>query len=469
MQNIQPCAIVRVMEKVRVRIAPSPTGWFHIGTARTALFNYVFAKKHAGKFILRLEDTDIDRNDKKYEQDILEGMHWLGLNYDEGPYKQSERLEIYKKEVDRLLKEGKAYYCACTKEELEAAKKAALEAHEPYVYSGRCRGSGEKMGAVRLKVNSGMLSFADIIRGEIKQEVTLIGDMVIVRSDGTPLYNLTVAVDDVDMKISHVIRGDDHISNTFKQILIQKALGYGVPKYAHLPLIVNADRSKMSKRRDPVSVTRDFRDKGYLPEALINYMALLGWAPGDNREFLGQNEIITEFELKKVQKSAAAWSQQKLDNINGHYIRKLTPEEFVKKAQPFAKNATSTKLKQIAPLVQERVQRLNQIEEVAGWAFTDDVNINAEDLIPKKGKPEKIKIVLAEAEKFFKKADWNHEVLEKGLRALAGRLDLNAGMVLWPVRYALTGARCSPGVFEVLLALGREKSLERIKKAIIVL
>src|SRR3989338_1267749 len=303
--------VSKLKQSIRVRIAPSPTGFLHIGTARTALFNWLFAKKEGGLFVLRVEDTDLERSDSKYERDIIENLEWLGLVWDEGPlaapenkigelpfssqspkykgdfgpYRQSERLDVYEKHLKKLLDENLAYYCYCSKEELEAERQSMLAQGLPPRYSGKCRAkpkSGENLQLIRFKVSEAKLSFTDLIRGKIAFDTSLIGDIAIAKDLKSPLYNFAVVIDDYEMKISHVIRGEDHIANTPKQILLQKALGFSLPQYAHLPLILDSDRSKMSKRYLATSI-KDYRDQGYLPEALVNFMALLGWHPAPEK------------------------------------------------------------------------------------------------------------------------------------------------------------------------------------------
>ncbi|MBC7074377.1 glutamate--tRNA ligase, partial [Candidatus Parcubacteria bacterium] len=324
--------------KIRVRFAPSPTGYLHIGGVRTALFNFLFAKKNQGVFILRIEDTDKERSKKEYEENIMESLRWLGIEWDEGPdkggpfgpYRQSERGEFYKKYLQKLLNEGKAYYCFCTKEELEAERQYLLSLGQAPRYSGKCRNlpkevveknlKEKKESVIRLKVEPQKVVFFDLIRGKIEVEAELLGDFVIAKSLTEPLYNFACVVDDYEMKITHVIRGEEHISNTPKQILIQKALGFPQPQYAHLPLILAPDRSKLSKRHGAVSVW-EYKKMGYLPEALLNFLAFLGWNPGTNREIYSLSALIKDFSLERIQKSGAVFNQKKLDFLNGFYIR----------------------------------------------------------------------------------------------------------------------------------------------------
>ena len=337
---------------IRVRFAPSPTGHLHVGNARTAIFNYLFAKSTGGTFILRIEDTDVVRSTIESEQLIYEDLNWLGVTWDEGPvkggsfgpYRQSERLEIYKKYVSLLLSEKKAYPCFCTKEELEEEKNKAIAEGRPQIYSGKCRNLGEhevaknidagKPYAIRFAVDRDYVMVEDIIHGNITFPTNAFGDFIIVRPDGMPIYNFVVVVDDALMKISHVIRGDDHLSNTPKQVLLFEALNITPPYFAHIPMILGPDRSKLSKRHGVTSIA-SFREIGYLPEALFNYLSLLGWSPDGGKEFMKRDEIISSFSLKNVSKSAAIFDFEKLKWLNGLYIRELTDNVLTEMVKPF--------------------------------------------------------------------------------------------------------------------------------------
>lgn len=324
--------------KVRVRFAPSPTGHLHIGGARTALFNYLFAMHNGGKFILRIEDTDTTRSTEEYIDAIIEGMKWLGLEWDEGPYRQTSRFAIYKSYVDRLLEEGKAYRCYCTAEELEQRREAALASGKPPKYDGRCRNiSGvvqDKPFAVRFKMpHEGVTVVDDLIKGVVEFENTQLEDMIIMRSDGTPTYNFVVVVDDIDMKITHIIRGDDHLNNTPKQIHIYRAFGWELPIFAHLPMILGADKTRLSKRHGATSVMA-YKEMGYLPGALVNYLVRLGWAHGD-QEVFSKDELISYFSLENIGKSAAIFNPEKLLWLNSQYIMQEQPEVLYEMAKPF--------------------------------------------------------------------------------------------------------------------------------------
>lgn len=338
--------------EVRVRIAPSPTGPLHIGTARTALFNYLFAKKYKGSFILRIEDTDVERSKKEFERDIMENLRWLGIEWDEGPdvggnfgpYRQSERREIYKKYLTKLLQEGKAYYCFCTKEELEAEKQYLLSIGQPPVYSGKCANlpkekvkeflDQKKPSVIRFKTPIKKVVFEDLIRGKIEIDSALIGDIVIAKDLENPLYNFACVIDDFEMKITHVIRGEDHLSNTPKQILIQEALGFPSPKYAHLPLILGPDRSKLSKRHGATSIA-EYKKQGFLPEALVNFIAFLGWHPETERYIYSMAGLIKDFSLERIQKSGAVFNIKRLEFLNGFYIRQKSVDKLTELCLPY--------------------------------------------------------------------------------------------------------------------------------------
>jgi len=408
--------------EVRTRLAPSPTGYLHFGTARTALFNYLFAKKNQGVFILRIEDTDIERSDLCFEKDIIENLKWLGIEWDEGPdiggnygpYRQSERLNIYAKYIEKLISEDKAYYCFCSEEELEARRQYQLSISEAPRYSGKCAGLAKetierylaegKPSVIRFRVPAKKIEFDDLIRGKLEFDTSLIGDIVIAKAISTPLYNFAVVVDDFEMKISHVIRGEDHISNTPKQLLFQEALGFPRPAYAHLPLILGPDRTKLSKRHGAVAIV-DYKKEGYLPEALVNFMAFLGWNPGDEREIYSMPSLIKEFSLERVQKGGAIFNIKRLDFLNSFYIRQRSIEKLAELCLPYlvekglitptfktkqyppaygANEIVQTykisetgeeinleSLQKIISLYKERLKKLSEISELTDFFFRD--------------------------------------------------------------------------------------------------
>lgn len=482
------------MAKPIVRIAPSPTGKLHIGTARTALFNYLFAHKNKGKFLIRLEDTDKKRSTLKFEKNIINNLKWLGLESDAKIERQMERLEIYQKYAKKLLKEKKCYLCFCSREELDEERKEQLKRKQPPRYSGKCRDLNSKeinklkkegrRPTIRLRVpdDRGTIAFKDLIRGEIKESAGLIGDFVMMKSDGVPLFFFAGVIDDFSQKITHIIRGEDHISNTFNQILIYEALGWEnkIPKFAHLPMILNSDRSKMSKRRGDTTTVEDFKNLGYLPEALLNFMALLGWHPRredregkeDKDEIYTLEELTSLFELGDVGKSAAIFDINKLDFINGYYLRKLKIEELKKSICPdhLAEGWEDSKiLERAIILVKDRLKKLSDFSELADYFFEEPI-YDKELLIFKKS--DKIftqRGLEAIIEKLRKtrNSDWEKQgILEEKLRKVVKEEKLNNGDVFWPVRAALSGREASPSPIELLWALGKNESLKRLNKAL---
>ncbi len=401
----------------RVRIAPSPTGPLHIGTARTALYNFLYARHTGGAFVLRLEDTDQARGSIAYEKDILDGLHWLGLRWDEGPevageaargphapYRQMERLPNYAAAAERLLAADLAYPCFCSPDELDVDRRSQEAARLPPRYVGRCanltpddraaREAEGRRGALRFRVGTGVVAFDDIVRGRVEIDVTnLGGDFVIVRADGSPLYNFTVVVDDADMRISHVIRGEDHISNTPKQLLIFRALGYPEPRFAHLPLILNPDRTKMSKRKSQTALS-DYIAQGFIREALVNYLALLGWATGTEEEVLSIDEIAERFDLAAVHKGGAVFDRERLEWLNGQWIRRLEPDDLIERLRPFVEAEqisgridripSDDELRAFLPVVRERLPTLGAIGDLAGFLWVDSVSVDPAVLVPKR-------------------------------------------------------------------------------------
>ena len=477
---------------LRTRFAPSPTGPFHVGSLRTALFNYLLAKQAGGSFILRIEDTDRERSKKEYEMEIFKTLEWTGFTPDEGPieggnygpYRQSERTEIYRTYLQQLLKEKKAYYCFCTAEELEAQKQDQASRGEAPRYTGKCRSlSGEaveknlkeeKASAIRFSVAAKTITFQDLIRDKISFDVGLIGDIVIAKDLDTPLYNFTVVVDDHEMQITHVVRGEDHISNTPKQILLQEALGLRKLEYAHLPLLLGADRAKLSKRHGRNSI-KELLEDGYLPEAMINFLALLGWNPGNDREIFSLEELIKEFSLDRVQKGGAIFNIQKLNSINAYYLKKKSLVELTRLAAQYLPEITP----QIVRLYQERLSTISEITQLADFFFQEKLEYPKEQLQWKNATDEetreelqRLEIILSE----FKEGEsaspderairggWTKEGLEKGVMPEAEK-EKDRGCMLWPFRVALTGKKASPGPFEVAEILGKQKTLQRIKEA----
>jgi glutamyl-tRNA synthetase len=490
---------------IRCRIAPSPTGPLHIGTARTALFNYLFARRTGGTFILRLEDTDVARNTLEHERDILEGLHWLGLEWDEGPevaglpargpfgpYRQSQRLERYRAAAERLLAEDKAYPCYCTPEELAADRAAQEEARQAPRYVGRCarltpdeRRSKEAAGlnsVIRFRIGEGKVVFDDIVRGHVEIDTgALGGDLVIVRSDGSPLYHFVVVVDDVEMAISHVIRGEDHLSNTPKHILLFRALGADVPQFAHLPLILNPDRTKMSKRKSQTALA-DYQAQGFLREALVNFLALLGWSSGTEEEIFSLDELVERFDLSRVQSAGAVFDRERLEWLNGQWIRRLPEEELVERALPFliaeiesaqaagvpARIPTADDLRPLMPIVRERIPTLGAVAGMLDYLFLDEIRVDAELLVPKRWDAATTADGLSAARDVIAdvgRVSYEADELEPPLRALAERRGWKAGDLFMAIRVAVTGRTATPPLFDTLVALGYERTLARLDSA----
>ncbi|MBP1705334.1 MAG: glutamyl-tRNA synthetase [Chloroflexi bacterium] len=490
------------MAPIRVRIAPSPTGPLHIGTARTALFNFLFARHHGGTFILRLEDTDQARSTAAFEKDIVDNLHWLGLSWDEGPavaggeergsygpYRQMERLERYAEAAEQLLREDRAYPCYCTPDELEAERRRQEATGQSPSYSGRCarltaveRRTREAEGlrpAIRFRIGPGTVAFDDAVRGRVEIDTAVLGgDLVIVRADGTPLYHFTVVVDDAAMAVSDVIRGEDHLSNTPKHILLFRALGHPEPRFAHLPLILNPDRSKMSKRKSQTAID-DYVAEGYVREALVNFLALLGWSTGTEDEILSLDELIERFDLGAVQKGGAVFDRQRLEWLNGQWIRRLEDDDLVERLLPFLEAdavagridrvPAAAEVEAILPLVRERLPVLGSIGDVAGFFFCEEVGLDPSVLIPKRWDRATTHDGLQAARATVEAAGasgFEAERLEAGLRALAEERGWKAGDLFMAIRVALTGKTATPPLFESMVALGREQTLERLARAI---
>ncbi|RME60020.1 glutamate--tRNA ligase [Candidatus Parcubacteria bacterium] len=479
----------------RVRVAPSPTGALHIGTARTALYNWLFARQHDGKLILRIEDTDQSRSRQEYEKSILEGLEWLGIQWDEGPflkkdgtistrgdfgpYHQSKRGEVYQKYLAKLLEEKKAYVCYCTTEELEAERQALLSQGLPPKYQGHCRTlttapQGKQPQVIRFKVPEKELVIKDLIRGTVKFHTKNLGDFVIAKYPSSVLYNFAVVVDDWEMRVTHVIRGEDHLSNTPKQILLQEALGFTRPAYAHLPLILAPDRSKLSKRRAAVSVL-EYQKNGYLPTAMLNFLALLGWHPKEEKEFFTPQELIAQFDLKRVQKSGAIFNEEKLQWLNAQHIKRMPTSEladyllqfFKPLAEKFLAKGRDFLLK-VLDVEKPRLKNLRDFPGLVDFFFVLP-EYNADLLLWQQQSPQDAKEVLS-------KLCTSLEILQKATtpptreNLLAAFNPLIAekgrGNVLWPLRVALSGKAASPDPIEIIEVLGYEESLKRIRAAL---
>lgn len=462
-------------------MAPSPTGPLHIGSAHTALFNWLFARKHGGVFLLRIEDTDKERSKKEFETEILDGFSWLGIDWDGEVTRQSERTPIYRKYLEKLLASGEAYYCYCTKEDLEAQRQAMLASGMAWKYNGHCRNlkeppAGKSPEVIRFKIPEIKVEFKDIIRGKVVFDASLFGDQVIAKNLDSPLYNFAVVVDDEDMKISHVIRGEEHLGNTPKQILMMRALGFNEPIFAHIPLILNPDRSKMSKRFGD-SALSEFRNKGYLPEAIVNFIALLGWHPTGNQEIFSMEELIDEFDLERVQKAGAVFDQNKLDSINREHMKKYSDAELAKLAKPFIENkfgglfselpaGNDIFLERLVGIERTRANTLSDFAEVGSFFF-ELPNYEPKLLIWKETAMKDVRTTLQKIYAGLNEivdSGFNRATTTEVITSIIG--DQNRGMVLWPLRVALSGQQSSPDPIDIMEVLGKQESLRRVQIAI---
>ncbi|MDQ2923294.1 MAG: glutamate--tRNA ligase [Candidatus Dormibacteraeota bacterium] len=454
--------------KVRVRIAPSPTGFAHLGTASTALYNVLFARANGGTFVLRIDDTDLERNRPEYEAVIYEALHWLELDWNEGPdkggphapYRQSERTDLYKQDAARLLANGNAYRCYCTPEELEAERRQAQAEKRPYKYSRRCLIDPPKdrtQFTVRFKVPGGEIKFTDMIRGEMSFDAGLIGDFILVKSDGYPTYQFASPVDDAVMKITHVIRGEEHLSNTPYQLMLVDALGYERPTaYAHMPLILAKDGAKLSKRKHPETNLILYREQGYLPEALINYLALLGWNPGTEREIFTFDELVREFSFDRVQHGGARFDWEKLNWINGEYIRRLDDEELVRRLQPFLPNLDEGTIRRAAPALKTRMTKLADAAELLDYLWTDPA--------PPTLDAEAAESVRAAAGA-LKDVTWEPAPIHETLMAVVEKSGAKPNKIFMPIRLAVTGKKISPPIDYTLALLPKAVALSRLQRA----
>ncbi|NQT46843.1 MAG: glutamate--tRNA ligase [Candidatus Omnitrophica bacterium] len=421
------------MSTVRVRFAPSPTGNLHMGSARTALFNWLYAKAQSGTFILRIEDTDKNRSSEVYLEEILSSLKWLGMTWDEGPYFQSGRRDLYLSYAEKFLEKGMAY---------------------------------KDGDAVIFKVPAEKVKFNDIVHGDIEVDNTLVGELVLIKSDKTPAYNFACVVDDIDMKVSHVIRGDDHISNTNKQIALYKALEVRPPKFAHIPLILAPDKSRLSKRFGATSIS-EYREKGYLPEAMVNYLSLLGWAPGDDREFMEVEHIIKKFTLKRINKRGAEFNEDKLRWLNGEHIRKLDLGKFIEIAAPFVKGEYEAGwFKKFAALYHPRVKTLVEFKQELDIFTSEEVPYDKETVQKFLKNDDVLGILKLAKERLERIKDFTPANIETEARTLIKESDLKGGDLIHPLRVAVTGKSVSAGIFDVLALLGKEKTLKRLRRVI---
>jgi glutamyl-tRNA synthetase len=453
---------------VRVRIAPSPTGFAHLGTASTALYNVLFARQNGGPFILRIDDTDTERNRPEYEALIYESLRWLHLDWDEGPdrpgeygpYRQSERLDVYREHAARLIAGGNAYRCYCTPEELEEERRQAQSEKRAYKYSRRCLTnppSDRSVFAVRFKVPGGEVAFRDMVRGEMRFDGDLIGDFIIIKSDSYPTYQFASPVDDALMKITHVIRGEEHLSNTPYQLMIVDALGYERPQaYAHMPLILAPDGTKLSKRKHPESNLILFREQGYLPEALLNYLALLGWNPGTEQEIFSMDELVQAFSFDRVQHAGARFDWEKVNWINGEYIRKLSVDELVERLKNFVPQVDEATLRKAAPALQTRMHKLAQAVDYLDFLWTDPAPppLDAEQAQRVKAAIEAVKDV-----------PWQPEAIEAALEKAVAASGVGKGKFYTPLRDVLTGKKVALPIHYCFGLLPREVALARLMRA----
>jgi len=461
---------------VRVRFAPSPTGYLHLGGLRTALFNFIFARSQNGVFLLRIEDTDKERSKKEYEEDILESLNWLGLNWDESVVRQSERIDLYQRVIQELINKDLAYFCFCSKEELELRKQEQLTRGEVPKYPGTCRNLSKEESSkrknkenyvIRLKVPEKIITFKDYLRGEIKADFRQIGDFIIAKKENEPLYVLANTVDDHYQGITHVIRGEEFISTTPKQILIYKYLEWKEPIFVHLPLVLGQDRSKLSKRHGAKSI-REYRAEGYLPEAILNFIVLLGWHPSGDREIISLEDMIKEFKLEKINKSPAIFNLSKLNYFNRYYLKTKKPEEILPLLdfQGYDQSLYSyEKILKIIELGKERALTLNEILPSVEFFFKD-FDYPSELLLWKETSKEKIKENLVLMKKEFDKIKEDEFVSEKIKEVLDNLAGQNKGEFFWPLRVALSGKDASPPPFDLADIFGKEKTIALIEKAI---
>jgi len=479
---------------VRVRYAPSPTGYPHVGNIRTALFNWLFARHYGGSFIVRIEDTDVARTVKGAVEAILNGLRWLGLDWDEGPevggkygpYVQSQRLELYHEAAQRLISQGNAYYCYCSSQRLEEMRAEQAKRKQPPGYDRRCRDLSleerrrkEAEGitpVVRFKTPlEGQTRFNDLIRGEVVFENSTIDDFVLLKSDGYPTYHLANVVDDHLMEITHVLRAEEWLSSTPRHLMLYQALGFEPPQFAHLPMILGTDRSKLSKRHGAVSIT-EYHEQGYLPEAMVNFLSLLGWSLDDKTEVLSRQQLIDGFSLERVSRTAAIFNKDKLDWMNGVYIRSLTLEDFTQRALPFLDSNLPLEVKrplsidyvrQIMPLIQERARTLAEVAGLTDFLFVDELDYDARLLIVKDMSRESAtKALEISQQRLMQFEVFDAESLEAVLRPLAEELGLKAGQLFGALRVAVTGRTAAPPLFQTMAVLGKERCLKRIETAL---
>ena len=466
------------MAQVRTRFAPSPTGYLHIGGARTALFNYLFARHHAGKFILRIEDTDRERSTPEAIQAILDAMKWLGLDYDEGPFYQTHRYPLYKDKVRELLAAGHAYPCICTAAELDAKRQLAMKEKRKPMYDGTCRPPEGVVAplptnrAYTIRFRSpgeGSTIVHDLIKGDVVFDNRELDDLIIARSDGTPTYNFCVVVDDIDMEITHIIRGDDHLANTPRQIQLYQALGRDLPQFAHLPLILGTDKARLSKRHGATSVIA-YRDMGYFPEAVVNYLVRLAWSYGD-QEIFSHRELIEKFTLENVGKSAGVFNPEKFLWVNFHYLKSRPLSQLTEEIVPYiqAKGYAVPQdrkwLEKVIATLQERAKTLTELVEAAHYYLSDEIRLD-EKAAKKFLTPDTVVPMESLIQKLSALTQFNEASVERAFTSTLNEHELQMGQLAQPVRVALTGGTVSPGIHDVIAVLGKERTLQRLQKAL---
>jgi len=462
------------MTTVRARFAPSPSGYLHIGGARTALFNFLFARHHGGTFVLRIEDTDVERSTQESIQAILDGLSWLQLTWDEGPFFQSQRRGLHLQHAEQLLQQGKAYRCYCTTAELDAKREQATKAGHTPMYDRTCRNRAQVPAGqpfvVRFKAPvDGDTVVADLVKGHVSFRNRDLDDLILVRSDGTPVYNFSAVVDDATMQISHIIRGEDHLANTPKQIQLYRALGFDPPAFAHIPLILGVDRTRLSKRHGATSVLA-YRDMGYLPDAVVNYLARLAWSHGD-QEIFSRTELVEKFTLDHVGTSAGIYNAEKAEWVNAQYIKSLAPEDLARELKPFiaARGYDTTRddvwLARMARALQDRAKTLVDLVDQARCFFVADVEMEPA-AVAKHLKPTLLEPLRDLRNALSTATTWDHDGIQACFQSVIERHSINLGKLAQPVRVALTGGTVSPGIFDVLEIVGRELSLQRLDKAV---
>ncbi len=472
-------------DQIRVRFAPSPTGYPHVGNIRTALFNWLFARHSNGVFILRIEDTDVARKVAGAVEIIQDSLKWLGMDWDEGPYFQSQRLDLYHQYAEQLVNEGKAYYCFCSSERLEVMRKEQTARKQPPGYDRRCRSlagqqvealkAGGQTPVVRFKMPlEGRTVISDLIRGEVVFDNSTQDDFVMLKSDGYPTYHLANIVDDHFMKISHVMRAEEWLSSTPRHLLLYRALGWQPPQFAHLPMILGPDKSKLSKRHGATAIN-EYRSQGYLPEAMINFLSLLGWSLDDKTEIMSVNDITRNFSIERISKTAAVFNIAKLEWMNGMYIRSISADEFTTRSLPYVEEGLPADvnrpldvryLRKIAPLVQERAKTLAEVPQLVDFFFMDSIDYDPTVLQGKLERQQAVVVLQNTLTALERLVNWEHEPMEAVVRPLAEELAVKTGPFFSVLRVAVTGRTASPPLFQTMEVLGREKCLVRLQQAL---